>query len=77
MTIQERIKYAEEKRDEAFSDGSIHNLTYWNGYIDALKKVLDDGASIIVNNFGKECKRITNEGHMTINIGGKNESNKG
>lgn len=68
MTIQERIKYAEDKRSEAFSDGTLQDLTYWNGYIDALKAVKDDGA-IIVNNFGKECKHITNKGHITINVG--------
>ena len=42
MSIEERIKYAEEKRDVAFSDGTLYDLTYWNGYIAALKAVQDD-----------------------------------
>lgn len=42
MTIKERIKYAEQKRDDAFSNGTIQSLTYWNGYIDALKAVSED-----------------------------------
>lgn len=75
MTLEERIKYAEQKRDEAFSNGSLQSLCYWDGYLDALKVVKDEGA-IIVNNFGNG-KQIKNEGHMVINIGGKNESNKG
>lgn len=43
MTIDERIKYAEAKRDEAFGDSTIQNVVYWNGYIDGLKAVKRDG----------------------------------
>lgn len=39
MTIDERIKYAEQKRDEAFSNGSLQSLCYWDGYLAALKAV--------------------------------------
>lgn len=39
MTVEERIKFAEKQRDEAFSNGSLHDLVYWNGYIDALHEV--------------------------------------
>ncbi len=67
MTIEERIKYAEQKRDEAFSNDSLQSLCYWDGYIAALKAVKDEGA-IIVNNFGNG-KQIKNEGHITINVG--------
>ena len=42
MSIEERIKYAEQERDWAFSDGTVQALTYWNGYIAALKAVKDD-----------------------------------
>ena len=42
MTIDERIKYAEQKRDEAFSNGSLQSLCYWDGYIAALKAVSDE-----------------------------------
>lgn len=41
-SIDERIKYAEGKRDEAFSDGTVKDLAYWNGYIDALKAVKEE-----------------------------------
>ena len=43
MSIDERIKYAEAKRDEAFSNGSINDIVYWKGYIDGLKAVKIDG----------------------------------
>ena len=39
MTIEELIKYAEQKRDEAFSNDSLQRLCYWDGYIAALKVV--------------------------------------
>ena len=39
MSIEELIKHAEDKRDEAFSNGSLHDIVYWNGYIDGLKAV--------------------------------------
>lgn len=42
MTLEERIKYAEQKRDEAFSNGTMQDLVYWNGYIAALKDVRED-----------------------------------
>lgn len=41
MTIDERIKYAEQKRDEAFSNDSVQSIVYWDGYIAALKAVRD------------------------------------
>lgn len=41
MTIEERIKYAEQRRDEAFSNGSLQSIVYWDGYIAALKDVCD------------------------------------
>lgn len=42
MTIDERIKYAEDKRDEQLSDGTIAGVTYWNGYLDGLRAVRRD-----------------------------------
>ena len=44
MSIDERIKYAESRRDEALSDGTINDVIYWNGYIDGLKAVKRDNA---------------------------------
>lgn len=42
MTIEERIKYAEQKRDEAFSNESLQSLCYWDGYLAALRAVEED-----------------------------------
>ena len=42
MTINERIKFAEEQREESFSNGSLYDLSYWVGYIDALKAALEE-----------------------------------
>lgn len=44
MSIDERIKYAESRRNEALSDGTINDVIYWNGYIDGLKAVKRDNA---------------------------------
>ena len=38
MSIDERIKIAEEKREEAFKINSMHFIDYWDGYIAALKE---------------------------------------
>lgn len=38
MTIDERIKYAEEKLDECIRNNEEdHVWSYWRGYIDGLK----------------------------------------
>ena len=42
MTIDERIKHAEQKRDEAFSNDSVQSIVYLDGYIAALKAVRED-----------------------------------
>jgi hypothetical protein len=42
MTIDERIAYAKQKRDEAFRAGSVQGIVYWDGYIAALKAVRDE-----------------------------------
>lgn len=39
MSIEERIKYAEARRDEELVSGTINDVIYWNGYIDGLKAV--------------------------------------
>jgi hypothetical protein len=39
MSIDERIKYAEQKRDEAFINDSVQSIIYWDGYIAALKAI--------------------------------------
>lgn len=42
MTLEERIKYATQKRDEALSYSTTHDLVYWHGYLDALRAVRRD-----------------------------------
>lgn len=37
MNIEELIKHAEEKRDEAVTDGTLFDAAYWNGYLDGIK----------------------------------------
>lgn len=39
MSIEERIEYAERRRDESLENGTLNDVIYWNGYIDALKAV--------------------------------------
>jgi len=39
MNIEERIKYAESRRDDSIINGTINDVVYWNGYIDGLKAV--------------------------------------
>jgi hypothetical protein len=43
MSIDERIEYAEAKRNDAVSNGTINDIVYWNGYLDGLKAVKRDG----------------------------------
>ena len=39
MTIDERIKEAKKKRNEAYRKDSVQGIVYWDGYLDALKAV--------------------------------------
>ena len=39
MSIEERIKYAEARRDDELINGTLNDVVYWNGYIDGLKAV--------------------------------------
>lgn len=42
MTIEERIEYAERRRDESLENGTVFDVVYWNGYIDGLKAAQRD-----------------------------------
>jgi hypothetical protein len=42
MSIEERIKYAESKRDEALDNGTFSDVIHWNGYIEGIKAVQRD-----------------------------------
>ena len=60
MTIEERKKYAEQKRDEAFSNGSLQSICYWDGYIAALKDIkASEVASEIFAELDKRLDDIT------------------
>lgn len=41
MNIDERLKYAENRRDDSITNGTSYDCAYWNGYLDALKAVKD------------------------------------
>ena len=36
MNIKERIEYAERRRDDSISNGTLNDVVYWNGYLDGL-----------------------------------------
>lgn len=36
------LKYAQNRRDEAISNGTINDVIYWNGYLDGLKRALKE-----------------------------------
>ena len=42
MTIEERIKEAKKKRNEAYKKDSVQGIVYWDGYLDALKAVKEE-----------------------------------
>lgn len=42
MTIEERIEYAEKRRDDAFLNGTVQDALYWRAYIDGVKAVQRD-----------------------------------
>ena len=42
MTIDERIKEAKKKRNEAYRKDSVQGIVYWDGYLDALKAVKEE-----------------------------------
>ena len=37
MTLKERIEHAERMRDEVLVNGTLKDLAYWNGYLNALR----------------------------------------
>ncbi len=42
MSIEELIKYAKLKRNEAYKKDSVQGIVYWDGYLDALKAVKEE-----------------------------------
>lgn len=33
------LEYAVNRRDDVISNGTVHDIVYWNGYIDALNRI--------------------------------------
>lgn len=42
MTVQERLKYAQEKLNEAIENADMEIFKYWCGYRGALKRVMEE-----------------------------------
>jgi hypothetical protein len=42
MTVEERIKYAERRLDEAARNDDTDGVGYWRGYIDGIKAIRRD-----------------------------------
>lgn len=42
MSIDERIREAKQKRNEAYRKDSVQSIVYWDGYLDALKAVKEE-----------------------------------
>ena len=40
LLLEERIAYAEKRRDDVLSNGTTEDLIYWNGYINGLRSIL-------------------------------------
>lgn len=42
MSIDEHIAHAADRRADALSNGTLYDIVYWNGYLDALKAIKQD-----------------------------------
>ena len=47
-TLEERIEYAEKQRDVAFSKNNVQGISYWDGYIAAIKELMKETDYIIL-----------------------------
>jgi hypothetical protein len=74
MSIDERIKIAEEKREEAFKINSMHFIDYWDGYIAALKEVNEEGyrkASEVAKEITKYLAKLVDDKEILMCFGGQ------
>lgn len=39
--LSKLLEHAIEQREKALSDNTLYTVTYWNGYIDAIKKAME------------------------------------
>ena len=40
--LSKLLEYAVEQRDKAVSNNTLYTVTYWNGYIDAINKIMEE-----------------------------------
>ena len=72
MTIDERNKYAEQKRDEAFSKDSLSGISYWDGYIAALEDSKDyRNATEVAKEIIKHLAKFVEDKEMLMSFYGK------
>jgi hypothetical protein len=74
MNIDERIKYAEQKRDEAFREDSLSGISYWDGYIEAVKAVNEEGyrmASEVAREITKYLAKLVDDKEILMCFGGQ------
>ena len=71
MSIDERIKYAEQKRDEAFREDSLSGISYWDGYIAALKETHNKKASEVAREFTKYLAKLVDDKEILMCFGGQ------
>lgn len=48
MTIEERIAWAKKQRNIAFNKNSVQGISYWDGYISALRELTKETDYIIL-----------------------------
>ena len=57
MTIEERIKEAKKKRNEAYKKDSVQGIVYWDGYLDALKEAHNEEKTSEVDELRKKLAK--------------------
>ena len=72
MTIEERFKYAEQKRAEAFGNDSVSGIAFWDGYIAALEDSKDyRKASEVAKELIKHLAKFVDDKEMLMSFYGK------
>lgn len=39
--LQALLEYATRRREDVLSNGTLHDIIYWNGYIDAINRCME------------------------------------
>lgn len=50
QNLSKLLEYAIEQREKALSDNTLYTVTYWNGYIDAISRLMEasDGGDHVI-----------------------------